>query len=250
MIKSIIGVFNAINITFKSTNSAPPETSPPPTDQTGYTQTVTQGGGTGTPDDPAVIIITAKKNVALDSYNNLMAYGGLTGDQYNSAKDAAFAQMSPEERCAALGMEANASAGIDEGCDNGIYQEIGNGGATFPLPPNEKLQSIGINGARLYPEDFAHIVAEHTVATDKKTAFYSEFLNPVGFFAAILGPAMANADNVSRQGDKTTFEANMPYAVGHDNYNRPLYRVKIVLTTWGANDPSHPRVYTAYPISN
>lgn len=112
----------------------PPETEPPPTDEAGYTQTVTQGGGTGTPDDPAVIIITSKKNSGLDSYSKLMAYGGMTGDQYNASKDLAFAQMSPEERCAALGVEANASAGIDEGNDS----QYSNAPAENPNASSEK----------------------------------------------------------------------------------------------------------------
>jgi hypothetical protein len=72
-----------------------------------------------------VIVIGQRKSDEeyYNSLNTLTAYSGMTGAQYNAYKDMQFAMSSPEERCAALGMDANASCGVDEGSATGDVSE-------------------------------------------------------------------------------------------------------------------------------
>ncbi len=229
----------------------PPETAPPSTDEAGYTQTVTQGGGTGTPDDPAVIIITSKKNSGLDSYSKLMAYGGMTGDQYNASKDLAFAQMSPEERCAALGVEANASAGIDEGCDSqsaeGLYQEV----ASFEVS-NSKLQELGVEHLNITFSGWLHTLVNHsshfsTGLLDKSKFYDIITQNPNNLSKYLLQKGLENPNSdIKKEGTWIKMELSLPYNIGTDRNEKPTNKAVAVFSPIMFTNTYI--LVTAYPI--
>lgn len=116
-------------------------------------------GGSGSADDPAVIIVIGKNQTnSLDTYNNLMAYHGKSGAAENSARDQEFfLNGGLDGRAEALGYDANASISVgDDISTDGLYQEI----ETYHFV-SKPLEFLGVKNVNAPPERYGHILAEH-----------------------------------------------------------------------------------------
>jgi hypothetical protein len=206
----------------------------------------------GTKREVDVIIVTAKRT---DPYKALMPYGALTGAEENGRRDAEFANMSPEDRAIALGMNPFDSIEVGQDAED-PYQtlEIDQPGiqlseiVTYEFI-SPVLQSIGLKRIDLSFDAYRHIQLEHSGAFRGDKSDFDDRLLPYKTFAEnVLVPILANPLSFSRQGGRLVVEGNLPTIAGTDRDGYSTNSVRLVLQPSKSGGPTNFDVVTAYPI--
>jgi len=142
--------------------TAPPNSTPPPEPEP-------DAPPKPTPD--AVVIVTAKKDDTPKMAKDILPYYGMTGAQASAAKDMAWAMDSPEARVIALGMDPNASVGVDEGVSESV--------APSPPPPPPPPPPNIVNNALAVPNISAADIATATNAQIKLTVLVTDLTTKI-----------------------------------------------------------------------
>lgn len=223
--------------------------SEPPTDNSGP---IYETMPDGTKREVDVIIVTAKRT---DPYKALMPYGGLTGAEEDGRRDSEFANMSPEDRALALGMNPFDSLDVSRDAED-PYQTLEIDKPEIKLSEivtydfiSPVLQSIGLERIDLSFDAYNHIRLEHSGAFRGDKSDFDDRLLPYDTFALqVLVPVLSNPLSFYRQGSRLVVEGNLPRTAGTDRDGDSTNSVRIVLQPSKTGGPKNFDVVTAYPI--
>jgi hypothetical protein len=200
-------------------------------------------GADGRPREPEVIIVIGQRT---DPYRHLMPYRGLTGGAENSRRDMEMAMAGPEDRARMLGMDPNASIGIDEGSatDEWGVEEIGTI-RTVPFS-NKVLEGLGVNEVELSNRVANHIIAKHSIWWPGNSELPNLVSDAASLQSLIVAPALTAAHRVvfNTNGTMSVY-ADLPL-VGRDALGLPTNTYK--LTLGPAQSSGNLRIITAFPV--
>jgi hypothetical protein len=173
------------------------------------------------------------------------AYGGLTGPAENSARNARWAAMSPQERVMAMGLDPFASI---EG--SARFEEIASRVVQSP-----SLDQLGVQNVKIEKYVFdSKIKPQHDGSMEKKSYFHGLYLMNFNSFSNLVEDALNNVVGSSLDPmveGRIRVTALLPYEVGYHvdkngNNLGPTNVMTIFLDARGSGDYE---VRTAFPGS-